>query len=340
MLHVHCGNTSAETLRRSRVPGDVVVWSDVLYEGPTPPGTAPERWRVVRAAVLAEASGGQLPQEQVLAHLEEQDRALASCAAHEEVVLWFDACMFDQLILARQLDYFSNLCRKPVKTSLICVGDFPHVPSFRGLGDLLPEHMEPLFNARHELTDEELALGRNAWAAIRSPVPTVIEDLIAAGTWALPFLGGALGRFLEEYPSVRNGLGRLDQHILAAVASGRDDLIALFRDVSRREERPFAGDTNVWAHAERLAAGAQPLLTITGPGPLPLREPVVDAARWRLELTPAGRDVLAGKQDRVALEGIDVWLGGTHLHGRDAQWRWDAAAGKLVERAQETSENA
>ena len=34
--------------------------------------------------------------------------------------------------------------------------------------------------------------------------------------------------------------------------------------------------------------------------------------------------MLAGRADRVALAGLDRWLGGVHLHGREV-WRWDDA---------------
>jgi len=39
--------------------------------------------------------------------------------------------------------------------------------------------------------------------------------------------------------------------------------------------------------------------------------------------------VLAGQADRVALLGIDRWLGGTHLTPA-ATWRWDPATGQLT----------
>ena len=34
MLHIHCGDISADTLRKSGVPGEVTVWMDLLVEGP------------------------------------------------------------------------------------------------------------------------------------------------------------------------------------------------------------------------------------------------------------------------------------------------------------------
>ncbi len=45
-----------------------------------------------------------------------------------------------------------------------------------------------------------------------------------------------------------------------------------------------------------------------------------------LELTDDGRRVLQGHADRVALCGIDRWLGGVHLTGNGPVWRWDRSA--------------
>jgi hypothetical protein len=42
-------------------------------------------------------------------------------------------------------------------------------------------------------------------------------------------------------------------------------------------------------------------------------------------LTELGRDVLAGKADRVEVAPVDRWLGGTHLGG-ERDWRWDGRA--------------
>jgi hypothetical protein len=38
--------------------------------------------------------------------------------------------------------------------------------------------------------------------------------------------------------------------------------------------------------------------------------------------------VLRGESDRVELLGVDRWIGGTHVIGRDP-WRWDEV-GKTV----------
>ena len=45
----------------------------------------------------------------------------------------------------------------------------------------------------------------------------------------------------------------------------------------------------------------------------------------------AGRDVIEGREDAVALNGIDRWLGGVHLVGQNrSPWRWDGWRETLV----------
>jgi len=73
-----------------------------------------------------------------------------------------------------------------------------------------------------------------------------------------------------------------------------------------------------------LAAGPHPLVDVDAP---PLREGFPHEGTVRL--TDTGRAVLDGRADWIRLNGIDRWLGGVHLHGADAQWRWDAEAGRL-----------
>jgi hypothetical protein len=48
-------------------------------------------------------------------------------------------------------------------------------------------------------------------------------------------------------------------------------------------------------------------------------------------VTAAGARVLAGETDHVELNGIDRWIGGVHLIGNDAQWRWDEGTESVVE---------
>jgi hypothetical protein len=72
-----------------------------------------------------------------------------------------------------------------------------------------------------------------------------------------------------------------------------------------------------------MARAPVPLLLVDPPG-----RPVDRGSGLRLTDTGAG--VLAGAVDQVALNGIDRWIGGVHLRGRDVQWRWDDGTETIV----------
>jgi hypothetical protein len=81
-----------------------------------------------------------------------------------------------------------------------------------------------------------------------------------------------------------------------------------------------------------MGAGAHPLVRGASGGPLPAPERAADLPGfWRqpLALSDDGRAVLEGRADRVALCGIDRWIGGVHLTS-DRCWRWDDVRGALV----------
>jgi hypothetical protein len=67
------------------------------------------------------------------------------------------------------------------------------------------------------------------------------------------------------------------------------------------------------------------------PTPLLEAEPATPVAyHTAVRLTGAGRRVLDGDADHVALNGIDRWIGGVHLTGRAVRWRWNDATEAIV----------
>jgi hypothetical protein len=85
------------------------------------------------------------------------------------------------------------------------------------------------------------------------------------------------------------------------------------------------GDWGFYHMLRRLGAARVPLVSLDAtPDDRDLRTSVV-------ALTETGREVLAGRRDHIALNGIDVWRGGVHLEGASqSPWRWDAHRETLV----------
>jgi hypothetical protein len=111
--------------------------------------------------------------------------------------------------------------------------------------------------------------------------------------------------------------------VLAAVADGAPDAGSAFARAWARENRPFMGDSTCFDRMDRMAQGSYPLLRLDPPDRPVERSTVV-------RLTDAGADVLRGRADQIALNGIDRWIGGVHLQGHRVPWRWDDGTEAIV----------
>lgn len=262
MLHVTNGDSAADLIARTGLAGRVLPWRDALHEGPVPEDLDAEQLATVRARFLAASGGG--AEHAIAADFTARDLLLEeSASGGDPILLWFESDLYDQLQLVQMLDRL-GAAAEPPEIALVEPGGDPFV----GLAELDPDQLQELYERRRRLGRPELDLAVRAWAAFRSPDPRGLVNLVREGSLALRFLGAALVRHLEQFPSERDGLGRSERTLLEAVAGGARRPAAAFAFQHEREERPFLGDTWAWAHLDRLAAGPAPLLIVrTAPSP-------------------------------------------------------------------------
>jgi hypothetical protein len=300
MLHITNGESVIHSFAAARVEGEYLSWLDVLYEGPVP-DLPHEALSDVRARAISDMGWGE--QASVRSAFAARDAALTSFRDHDEVVLWFELDLFDQLQLIQALAWFADQDLRGTRLSLVNIATHEQIPS------LLP--------TRRPVTTGQLSLGRSAWKAFCAPDPRAIVELSSQDLPALPCLAAALRRLLEEYPSTQNGLSRTEQQLLEAVASGKQDRATIFLASQQREESIFLGDSSAWLRLDRQTEGPAPALLKTAPE--------------QYSLTSFGERLLAGEVDWIRSRGgIDVWLGGVHLAGSDAAWRWARDRGVLT----------
>ncbi len=320
MLHIADGESVAGTLRESGIPGAVSIYGDLMFEGPAPAGLDAESWREARARFIARVGYATL--DEARKYLKACEDTLTAFSRHEEVVLWLSHTLSNQLILIKVLDWFSRQELGAVKISLICVGRYPGMDRFVGLGQLHANQLVSLADTRLPVGEAQYRTARAAWNAFTSPNPTEIERFIATDTSALPFIASALLRHLEQFPSADNGLSRTERQTLSILRDqGSLSGPELFVAVRDLEEQVFMGDASFYKIVADLSEAQHPLAQIT------------DTPQQRLgnvTITETGRKVLEGRLDQINLNGIDRWVGGVYLHGQKAAWRWDRASRRLV----------
>jgi len=314
MLHITNGESVTNTFRQVRFPGIYLAWNDVLHDGPVPQTETLAELSGIRAQALAGFEGGD--QEKFRAGFANRDRTLEDFRKHQDVVLWFEHDLYDQLQLLQLLDWFAQQDLQAINLDLIQINSYPGVRPFYGLGQLSGPQLARLFPARKRVTQEQKLIAREVWQAFRAGDPRALLEFAGQEHPEMPFLAAALMRFLEEYPSTRDGLSRTERQALQAAAAGKRKKNEIYFESRKQEDVPW-GDASVYLRLGWLAAGPNPAL--------------VEAQKNEFSISDAGRQLLEGKADWIALQGhVDRWLGGVHLTGEQPQWRWDAEKKTLV----------
>ena len=322
-LHVANGTCTTRIIEASGIRGRLAVWADPLHDGPVPGALTDDELLEVRARHLCGPEEG--AERRTAAELRDWRRTIAARESYDELVLWFEHDLFDQLNLIQILALVRERLPRTTPVSLVCIGAFPGRPTFKGLGELTPDELAPLLDTRQPVRDEQYGLAADAWRAFRSATPEPLDGLRRANTAALPFLGAAIARFLQDYPSTADGLSLTERRFLSLASRGPIDLRAAFSRMHDDEAAYYITDTSLSELAQALSAASPPLVSIAraaeSAGGLPAHT---------ITLTETGRAVLAGERDRVAACGIDRWLGGVHLRTGGPLWRWDEERQRIV----------
>ncbi|HEX3369008.1 MAG TPA: DUF1835 domain-containing protein [Candidatus Cybelea sp.] len=303
-LHLTNGDAALYLLKKAGIAGVHLAWHDSLNVGPVPAGLTLEETSSIRTRYLA-ARGYDNPIK-LIHDFERRDAQLRRAGEFEEVVLWFEHDLFDQLQLLQILTALDELRLHPGHVAVVQTDHY--------LSGVTLDEMLALLPKRRTATEAIFRSGRRSWERFVSPTPDGL--LAAAGEDAigLPYLRAALRRMCEEYPSTRDGLSRSQRQALYAIAQGPATDDELFTRSQAREEATFMSKRAFAMLLDDLRAGEGALFEGEGP---------------TVTLTALGRRVLAGDADWLAEHAIDRWIGGVHLVPGSII-RWDDEAARFV----------
>jgi hypothetical protein len=305
----------AATALSAHFPGaDILIWRDVLIEGPVPGGIGDDELADVRALYIEQAFG----LNDVRSDFTRRDQRFDEILNSDDVELWFESDLHDQLQIIQFLTRVGE--RKltaPLKLTLAPPPLSNHI-------DAMAEQLSPL-------AQDQFSEASALWNAFRNSSP---EALFAAtqSEGVLPEAHASFARLLDEYPSPFDGLGRIERSALLAIRDGAITPGLAFRHYQQTETLPFLGDLGFYYRLDALQNCAKPLLHGLPEGGIARAarsNMSVEYTHTPLELTDTGRAVLEGRADFIELNGIDRWLGGVHLQ-RDNVWRFDPERRALV----------
>ena len=282
-LHITSGDMAGDFIWKTGIPGDVLVWHDVLYDGPRKPGWPDSMTLRSRAQFLENLTAGGLKKASIFSTLEHQYQKLAA-AVDAHIVLWFDACLFDQSMLAHILACMFQ--QGIVNADLLCIDAFPGIAPYHGIGQLSPSQLASVYDRRQPVTDLQFQFAGIVDKAFADQDMKLFADFSRSADVPLPWVPAAMARWLQERPDPVSGLGKLETLALDAIRDGNESPAELFKAVAAAETPPqYWGDITLWAKINALADRSPPLVRIEGPAKrLPQWEGGADLKKFRITI--------------------------------------------------------
>lgn len=319
MLHILNSDSQARLFSRTSIPGVQLVWRESVLTGPSPGGLSTGEWIELRAQHISETY--EVPLDVCVTELQQAYVGLQQSALHDEVILWFEDDLYCGLNLIHLLSLLES-CAGDTRVSMIPLDQLSR-GQHSGVGEMTPERLQFLFERRVSLDIDALRLGSRSWHAYVSPDPILLHAIEISRTSPLHPVQELLLLHAARFPSLKNGLGRLEHSLLEFVDAGYSRFPDLFELAGAMFPAYGIGDYQLWNLAIRLVKQPHPLLAMSGvedeTRPLITRKYLQASYR----MTDDGRSVLRGKKDFIELNGIDQWLGGVQMKQGRPLWRWD-----------------
>lgn len=233
-LHILNGDFALALWEKCSFHAQSLVWKETYLEGPLPESGDLAVFRAARAEFLsrfAEVSG--IGKDKLYCHLQKMDEAVLNLPQTSSLMLWFDACIFDQTILMRIL-YLLYLKKTDLpEIFLYCCNS----------NRLTLEDFKRGETEKVQLHFVDLNTAAQAWLAYQRKDAAAMNLLAAQEVFErLPCMKKALLRCAGELPGV-DGLNRTQRQILQIVANGKRSFEEIFSGLDAFEEYPFLGDT-------------------------------------------------------------------------------------------------
>ncbi len=306
----------------------VLAWEDVLHDGPVPFRPSLKEQSEVRIGFLSSWADdmGSLTPDAVRERFEQRDECLNRSGNFDEIVLWFDHDLYDQLQLI-QVGWALERLAESIVTPASHIITYVHYADY--LNAEQASKMKTAFDKRLVLEEQSLSYLSSRWLDFTSPVPLRLSEALKCHSNQFAFVSPALHRLCQEYPSVDRRITRNEYQILCAL-DGIPSMQPgkLFSTCQGMEQVAYLGDWSFWQVLSRMTSATDPLVTVAGRSAFVFpREPFPDPkfSQQNLSVSDLGREILLGS---AVWSRPEYWVGGVRI-AEDADWRWNEAEKKF-----------
>lgn len=213
-IHVLNDDSTTQILEKSGIKGDVVVWRELLCDGPLHKEVGSDEFWTKRYTYFKN--------EFAVERLEYYDKTikkiiqLEDVSDYDNVVLWFKYDLFYQVNLLALCAYLLDNYVKKTNYYLICTGK--EKDQLQPLPNYSPEEFTILYNHKISLSKTNLEFAKESWKLYVENNKEKLKSFDFNQSSKFKYLQLAINQHLLRFPS-ENGLNQIENKILEIINS-------------------------------------------------------------------------------------------------------------------------
>ena len=210
-LHITNGSSLTDNLEEIGITGDILTWHEMLCEGPTREYIDSPEFISVRKEFLNAYYDLEVDEYEFRHELDK----LNHTEKYSEIVLWFEYDLFCHINLIAVVSLIKQK-RIDLPLFLVCSGRVEGEKDLKGLAELDPDQLIDHYEHKIELTEKDIELATTLWGLYCGRNHNLMKPFILK-TSSFKYLNSCLKAHLKRFPDSKNGLSRLEQHILETI---------------------------------------------------------------------------------------------------------------------------
>ena len=252
ILHILNGDATLMGFEQTGLEGDIMVWREVLSEGPLEENIASGGFWKKRSDWIGK-SFGEGPddyEEKVINQLSRLNEP------YKEFNLWFEFdlhCQVNMLGVIMMLSKMTDLSSPAIY--LICPETYPGMDDFRGMGELNGEQLDYLYdNNRVQLGEPDFFVAAEVWKIYTNNKAAELKKYLAENNyWGnLHCLKNALQAHLKRLELNKDGLNYIEQKLLDIYHSGIHNRLGIYKAFWQDGKIYGMGDMEIDIYLNRL----------------------------------------------------------------------------------------
>lgn len=210
-LHIVNGDSLAEQMEQLDLPGELIIWRELLCEGPTIQNIDNDFFKL-RKKFLRQTYdiSAENYEERFIAEIKR-----LKTIHYDSVVLWFEFDLFCHINMLAAINLLFEK-NKETPISLVCSRKLPGEDEFKPLSHLNLEQLKNHYENRIRLNNDDLEVAVLIWELYCSNDPMKLKPQIKTNT-NFEYLSSCIRAHIERFPNSITGINSLERNVLKLI---------------------------------------------------------------------------------------------------------------------------